>query len=962
MSEWRIIVNDGEQTLTNSDGLFDVETVKTFNPFGDYARAKFDDLEGELFDIFQRGTKVEFEYNADYTTGFVQDFVGFVVSGLENESAGAEELEIEAYTFDQFLRGDEVSTDLTGLKISDALQTVITTDIPPVEYDSTLVSVVDDVELTRSYKGEKVEDFLLDVRKQSSGEIFTVNENLKFVFELPEISRTRRDIDNTQWITHNISEKGGETKNQVRVFYDGGDRAVTVDDSSDQLSIQDNLGAVGPAQEGESITLEDVTNINDAINAGEAYLEKRASTLTGPVTTSELVDAQPGNVIGVTVAPRGIDTDFRIAENRTQWRGETNELVVVSKKGAEDDILIEQSKTVKRVENRPRNTDVVPDRVTDTKVTATFDVNGSAEGVTTTTIASGQTQTVATGETLKTSQLTVSGELIVEGEVLVELETITKDTARFVNDGRNRVRDALINNNVVSSINIQLSTSNARPNRSDSTVANVVDTQTPTVNISGNTITYTATSTAAGIQTIAIVEAGTNTLLAESRLSEPVSEPSVELSVTVDNDPSVQKAVITESGQDMLIDILTGTTPNYPQFYAYGSGTIEPTEADNSLTTEVVRQDLDDITIQTANTTTQWDSIVEPIASTQPVRVRNDQVELLQTSFTQTASDIIAIGTYTATAFSNTDPSYESSTYLSFDTVGQYAEYDITLDYDIPLEFNLGRLVPKMRGIASGGVGASGGTFAFFVDGEKVGEIFVNGDLEWANMGITNIDQAYPADTYTVRFELVSKQKSGDDIDIDMFSVVDDRFTYTYDNTLDANNHLSGPELYPPSQEVSLSTAETQRVVSTATFTSTWNDTSNNQYIELANDGTNYTRISNSSSGSVSFSSAEVGVDTRINLSRYGQRTSQTPTSGFAGQAIQEWRLNADPQSLTKDKIGVLQSQVILPEVDAVNESFAEAALLDSSGTALTHSLIPKFTKSDQQQVISAEKIRFENP
>ena len=66
MSEWQIVVNDGEEILDESDGLYDARTVDTFNPIGDYATAWFDDIEGELFEIFNRGTKVEFEYVEDF--------------------------------------------------------------------------------------------------------------------------------------------------------------------------------------------------------------------------------------------------------------------------------------------------------------------------------------------------------------------------------------------------------------------------------------------------------------------------------------------------------------------------------------------------------------------------------------------------------------------------------------------------------------------------------------------------------------------------------------------------------------------------------------------------------------------------------------------------------------------------------------------------------------------------------
>jgi len=266
MSEWVIEVNDGQEVLGRDDGLYDVVVSDTFNPFGNFAKGFFDDLEGQLFDLFQRGTKVSFQYSNENTNGFVQRFVGYVVNDLEQEADGAEQLEIEAHTFDQFLRGSEVSNDQTGNTVLQALQDVITTDVPPVTWNSNLVTVVDNVELTQGFQGETVEEFLLAIRQKSAGEVFTVNESLDFVFEPAEAERTRRDIDNSEWITHDIGEEGAETKNQVTVVYNNGDNAVTVDDSSDQLEIQNNLGAPGPGQEGTKISRPKITRYDDAID------------------------------------------------------------------------------------------------------------------------------------------------------------------------------------------------------------------------------------------------------------------------------------------------------------------------------------------------------------------------------------------------------------------------------------------------------------------------------------------------------------------------------------------------------------------------------------------------------------------------------------------------------------------------------------------------------------------------
>ena len=912
MTEWRAVVNDGQEVLTNSDGLYDVRTVKTFNPFGDHAKAYFDDLNGTIFDIFGRGTKLELQYDAPYTSGFETDFVGYVVSEFETEAQGAEQLEVEAYTFDQFLRGNNVSADLSGLRIFDALQQVIEEDVPPVSWNAGLVDIVDNKKLTQSYQGEKVEDFLLDVRAQSSGELFGVTEDLEFFFELPELTRTRVDIDNTDWVTHNINEEGGETKNQVTVFYGGGDRAVTVDDSGDQLNIQDNLGAAGPATQTETITRENITNINDAINAGEAYLNGRASTLTGPVTTTDLIDAQPGEVIGITVEPRGIDGDFRIAENVTRWRGETNELTVVEKKGAEDDILIAQSKTVKRVENRPTDNTVVPDRITDTNVGAVFDVSITADST-------------------------------------------TAEITRLTNAGRNAVRDGIINESVLSNFTLQTSTSTARPNRSDTSLDSVVDSTTASVSLSGTTVTYTGSLSGSGIQTIGVIDADSGELLAQGRLADPVSNPTVDLSITVQNDDSTSKSVLTTTGQTLCAEILSGGNPDWPQSYAYGNGTAEPTESDTTLTSQVTTQDLDTQLIQDASERSEFEQIID-IQDTEPLAIEDFSVQLLQSAYTRNTGDFT---TNDGTLTTDTNATDETAIELTTDGI---VEWPITTQYDIPVGDSTEAYI-AIR-VRAGGPDPIQVFPSFDGDAIPTVQTYPGTDYEWI---LNEIEELYGGDAVTagnhtigVRTDDIGSSTT-DPIYVDRVVLYDDRFDYNFDNVTDANNQLEGPELFPDEFLKDLNTADTQQPVSEASVDTVWSDTSNNQRIDLSNDGTNYTFISNSETGSVTFSTSEFDVDSRINFSRHGSRTNDTPTQGFQGQELFVWQLFSNPESISTDEIGVLKVQAILSRSKATNQTFSEAGLVDSAGDLLTHSLIPEFTKQETQQVVSGERISFSN-
>jgi hypothetical protein len=918
MTEWRVNVNDGQRLLTEADGLYDVITVDAFNPFGDYAKAFFDDLEGELFELFSRGTKVTFEFSTDGGATYSTDFVGFVVNDFESEADGAEQLEVEAYTFDQFLRGDEVSSDLTGQTISSALETVIKNDVPPVDWDASLVSVEDDVELTQSYQGDKVEEFLLSVRKKSSGEIFGVQENLKFFFELPEIERTSRDIDNSQWVTHNINEEGGETKNQVLVSYADGNQSVTVDNSSDQLETQDNLGANGPAQQADSISRPEIDTLDDAIKAGEQFLEDRQSTLTGPVTTFGLTDAAPGNVVGVTVDPRGIDGDFRIAENRTQWRSETNELTVVEKKGADSDILIEQSKTLDRVENRPRDDSVTPDRVTDTKPTAEFDVSAT------------------------------------DG-------TVSEDAARFVNGGRNRIRDALINETIVQTLRLEFSTDDSRPSRSDSSISNTVDTTTPTVATNAQEVVFGGATTANGIQTVGVFDDTQDTLLAVARLSDPVDSPSIDFTISLADDTDTPKTVWTNTGLNTLRDILASNAVNWPQTYAYGSDSTDPAVSDTSLANQQVTQDLDKILLGAISTQSDWESNTPSFASDVPIYIENGKLKQAQTTqFTEAENLLDFSGQKVSSGPTVGDLSDDGGVALSQD--GDFVRFTFSPNYEIP----------------SGA--ATADHYRNLDDFEGTVDISINGTVVTSDttssiqntknefVGSANINQTLsPDENHEMLIELVS-QNNGSVI-IDTMHVFDDGsrfngFNVSRSGSFDTNTFsYDAPELYPNVQTVRLNTFNTKREITEAEISSNWNNIQNNQFIELSNDGgTNWITTTNSETANVSFSSPGRDLEVRLGISRYDGGSTSTPTNGGFTQEVDLIDIFANPDSITVEQIGEADVRAIIRDSAATGVTFAEAGLLDTNSDLLTRSLVPEFSKTSDQKVISGERLRFQNP
>jgi hypothetical protein len=912
MSEWIIEVNDGEEVLGRDDGLYDAIVSDTFNPFGNYAKGFFDDLEGQLFDLFQRGTKVSFQYSNDNTNGFTQRFVGYVVNDLEQEADGAEQLEIEAHTFDQFLRGDEVTNDQTGNTIFEALEDVITTDIPPVSWDASLVEVQNNIELTQSFQGETVEEFILAVRQKSAGEIFGVTENLEFFFEPSEISRTRRDIDNSQWVTHDIGEEAAETDNQVTVYYDDGNEAVTVDDTGDQLTLQENLAAGGPGQEGTSITRDDITNIEDAIDAGEAYLNGRAATLTGPVTTFDLNSAQPGDVIGITIEPRGIEGDFRIAENRMQWRSETNELTVVQKKGADDDILIEQSKTLKRVENRPRDTSVIPDRVTDSVVEGIITVTGDADGV-------------------------------------------PLEITRVTNDGRNLIRDGWINKNTIDVTGVAVSSSDARPSRSDSNLDGSVTTGSVTQNLpDAYSVEYTGTVTATDVRTVALFNRNA-TLIAVGRLEESVTDPSITVTLTVDTSPREDKSALVENGQIATRDILADNNPEFVDEYGYGSDTSDVAETDTSLT-RFVTNELDDLEPQNAFGSGLADVITNQ-PDDKPVVVSNDGLELAQTAFVGEAEDNLD----TPDSEIVSDVSFSGGEAVKLFGRGEQISLDFELNHTIPSE----RLYFAIRGRKETNTG-NGDTLTLAVDGNNIRQSsgqFADTTVAWSVQSFDSASTEFDltAGSHTFSVEVASNRE--DRLEVDYVALLDKQFypdEADFDNTVHQDNgYLNDPKLYPEQQQVEFNTVTTDIEIDSVFLGQSWNDTSENQQITISPGET----FQNTQDASVDYTQRVTEVNARATLSRYPETTnaqSATPRFGYNRQLITFHGLNINLDAIQRNEIGEVLVRSFTGPGTANTETFAEGGQ-QSDGTLITRARIPEFEKQSGQRVISSEKLRWIN-
>jgi hypothetical protein len=100
-----------------------------------------------------------------------------------------------------------------------------------------------------------------------------------------------------------------------------------------------------------------------------------------------------------------------------------------------------------------------------------------------------------------------------------------------------------------------------------------------------------------------------------------------------------------------------------------------------SVTSQSTEQVATNSNIQNADSTTEWNDIVT-IGDTDPVEVTTGTLAALQSCFTTEAEDAT---TNTATVVSGISD-YSGGEGMRFDSVGETATYDFTLDYDIPAD------------------------------------------------------------------------------------------------------------------------------------------------------------------------------------------------------------------------------------------------------------------------------------
>jgi hypothetical protein len=439
--------------------------------------------------------------------------------------------------------------------------------------------------------------------------------------------------------------------------------------------------------------------------------------------------------------------------------------------------------------------------------------------------------------------------------------------------------------------------------------------------------------------------------------------------------------VLTNDGQTAVRDVLADNNPDLPTDYGYGTNDDPVSEDDTSLGSfglGVTTVGLNNIPIQSAKFASEWESITD-ISETQPFVIDDNPaiLRVAQTGWTVEGEDAgFQDAVISDSGFSNGNAGNAGSTIDDF-------TWEITPDYTIPE----GALTIRHRGREQNS-DSNPVVYDVTVDNETVASdvpIPAPGtDLEWREpFNLSNTPRLTGGETYQIKFEAQRElNNDADDNAVDVVFAGDNRFNYTFDNQVNADGYLDGPELYPDLATLSLNKITTRRDLLEVNIDSTWalfdgsntyQNVSNEQFIEISSDDTNFDRTNDSATASTTFADPTNSVFINIGFSRFTDGANETPLNGRLGQQISNeglvfsgaspapWQVFADINGVTTNDIGETISRAVLSaNNDLTGDTIREAGLL-SNDTLLTRHRLADFELQENQRLTSAEKTDFKN-
>lgn len=297
-----------------------------------------------------------------------------------------------------------------------------------------------------------------------------------------------------------------------------------------------------------------------------------------------------------------------------------------------------------------------------------------------------------------------------------------------------------------------------------------------------------------------------------------------------------------------------------------------------------------DVPLQETDSTAEWQTALsrelDDLPETEPWYIENGKLKAHQTGFFVEAEDGSLVNGSTVT-----DSAFSGGEAVTVDDLAQDLEVTINVPYDIPA----GNFDVRYRARSQTGEPE----YRVYLDSEILEESLAGGtfSLGWKNAGTSTGSVLEGEHTIAFRVEGVDQSGGGTpgDLDVDAVWAGDNRFSYTFDNSVDANGALAGPELYPDAVTVVGDDVVSAGQIEAGGLDVTMDATDGSQAIAISNDrGDTWHTAANSATVSATFASKSAFIRPRFTLSRTDSGSTTTPTSGDVGHEIDLATLSVD--------------------------------------------------------------------
>mgnify|MGYP000624385577 CR=1 FL=1 len=404
-------------------------------------------------------------------------------------------------------------------------------------------------------------------------------------------------------------------------------------------------------------------------------------------------------------------------------------------------------------------------------------------------------------------------------------------------------------------------------------------------------------------------------LNAQPEVRIPVRQDDVWLDPVYDDDPQMD---VWLDGERLPIDVLRDVERETDRVVLIGVGGVELEQrvrkyydtirrhvaAENLITNETsYTPDVDtpqaasaSVDVATLDTQSELEDNIR-IQPTTPLEVVNGSVDVLPSAYLPDTGDFQSNdGTLT------TDSAATGETAIEFAGDGS-ASWSITTEYDIPVGTDSDAYL-AVRARAAGSTNPLS-VFAT-IDGDTAGAVGVGTAYSWTQVEVTDAEagDAVTAGSHTIGVGVNDPDTDPDDnVFIDRVVLYDNEYSYTFDNTLDANNQLEGPQRFPDVADVITSDFPSQFAVVGGDATADVDTTDPAARLQVSNDsGATYRPNDGTEqdTNSVSASFPDIGsaLRARVGLGRYADGSTDTPTTGNAAQSLESITLDADIERL----------------------------------------------------------------